>query len=370
MTKQTNTSQGQQLVTDIADWMLTFLSMPRDYAVVCALFAINSYWFRLFDSCPYLSIVAATKRAGKTSLLETVAALCRGGDVVQNITEPSLFSMIEGADQWCVPCLDEFELRDDDMGQTLNGGYRVTGKAVRKNRSFNPADPSSRPNIEHRTYCQKAFACIGDLPDTLRDRSIVLVMQRYATAPQRKYRYSMMRAEASEFQRRIVKVIKTFPTQPNFYDVDWLQGRDEEIWMPLLTTAHALGFDATMMDLVIRASATLTKAKSAEALEYTSRQAAEDKAADRSHAEELLRDVLRVTSGMDRIWTVALIEKLHAIPTSGWPGFRGTGLTPHILSELLASFGIAPKQLSKRTGKQVVNKQGYDIAAIRKHHRV
>lgn len=355
-------SAGQALVTRIMVWMLTFVAMPREYALVCTLFAINSYWYRVFDACPYLSIVAATKRAGKSTLLETVASLCLNGDVSQNTTEPTLFAKIEGSQGWVVPCLDEFELRDDDMGQTLNSGYRSTGMAERKNRKSGPGEPAT---LRYSTYCQKVFACIGDLIDTLRDRSIVLTMTRGNAS--RKYRYSEMSREARAFAAEIKAIVRdTFPREaPTVYDVTWLDGRDEEIWAPLFTTAQALGLDAAMMAELTLASKRLTRAKSAEALEYTQRQIAEDTAADKSHGEDLIRDILKVIAADEsKIWTADVIQRLHK--REGWDTFRGTGLTAHSLSELLAPFGIAPKQVfigSKREGK---NRQGYDVADLKR----
>jgi hypothetical protein len=85
----------------------------------------------------------------------------------------------------------------------------------------------------------KAFACIGGLPDTLMDRSLVITMQRRgADQPVARFLYSRAEAEGkpivaavSQWTRQNAEdVRRTYETQP---DLHWLSDRDADLWAPL-----------------------------------------------------------------------------------------------------------------------------------------
>lgn len=88
----------------------------------------------------------------------------------------------------------------------------------------------------YETYCPKAFALIGDVHDTLRDRSIVVEMRR--GEPARRFVYAAAKEEGAALRERLSAALSSQVEEIDvavrgFEGLKFLFDRDEEIWSPL-----------------------------------------------------------------------------------------------------------------------------------------
>jgi hypothetical protein len=142
-----------------------------------ALWVLHTYVFHLFDITPYLDISSASKRSGKSRLLEVLEMRARSWMIV-GASEAALFRKIHNVHPTLL--VDEVDAtfgKDPQSTEGLraifNAGYQVNGTVPRcVGNSFTPTDFS--------VYCPKAFAGLDGLPDTVRDRSGRIELRRRA----------------------------------------------------------------------------------------------------------------------------------------------------------------------------------------------
>lgn len=347
----------RSLLANIEAYIGKYLSFPNpDIIRVLALWAVSTHLFLHFDAFPYLSITADTKRAGKTRLAEILAFLCRRPRLATAMTPAALYRLIELESPTVF--FDEAETLSSDatgtMRSVLNSGYR-RGQTV----SRASTDGSVR---DYPVYCPKAFVLIGDVNDTLRDRSIVVRMER-GEAPAR-FVYEIAKGEGFELREQVAKLttaqaMAIEQVYMRHAGLPFLGDRDEEIWLPLFCVCEAL-FPDVAEDFK-RIAVDLATAKTAPARRHASLKGMEDEHQEDEYAKKLLRDVYGLLGGRGHIFTADVMTGLYAIPTAPWRAFRGTGLSPIDMSNLLARFGVAPKPIrvgsSRKPGSKVA--RGY-----------
>ena len=118
---------------------------------------------------PFLNVTSATKRCGKSLLLEALGELVTSpAPVSGRVTSSALFRTIEmHAPTLLLDEADTFFGDDDELRGVVNGSQRRNSAYVMRCVSD---DHEPRRFV---TWCPKAIAGIGGLPDTVLDRSIV-----------------------------------------------------------------------------------------------------------------------------------------------------------------------------------------------------
>lgn len=223
-------------------------------------------------------------------------------------------------------------------------------------------------------YWPKAFTLIGDVYDTLRDRSIRLWLKR--GSPARKYRHSEAKREAVSIVANIDAAVSALKgSNIPVIDADWLpNSRDEEIWTPLISLAYVLGLPKAKIELLIEASSKLSASKTEAARSYADFDAkmSEKEAQDRTYGERALRDLAVVCReaakrGDKAVFSAVAVAEMRAMITAPWASFRGDGLTMNRLSDLLSPWpGLKPDGGSVQVGKGKTRKigSGYKVDAV------
>jgi hypothetical protein len=232
-----------------------------------------------------------------------------------------------------------FSSAKSEFRSLLNTGYR-RGQTVK------------RRDGDYETYCPKAFALIGDVHDTLRDRSIVIEMRRGKSA--RRFVYAAAEEEGTALREMINATVSSKAQEitealHRFEGLPWLiNDRDEEIWTPLFILCRLLCPDR--LPELGRAAADISAAKTAKARKYLELVVEEDRAQEGEYAFRLLHDMVRVIGDQRQITTQDALAKLREIPTSPWRRFRGEGLKDGIegamvVAGLLSPFGVKPSTI-------------------------
>ena len=178
MSHSENDHTDMAVVLDqIAMFIHRFVVLSDVQADTIALWVAHTWCVDAADTTPYIAVTSAEKRSGKTRLLEVLELLVRKPLPTANISDAALFRAI--AELGPTLLLDEIDAifgpkaRDrEDLRGMLNAGYR-RGAAVQRMGGAKMTTLEAFP-----VFCPKAFAGIGELPDTIPDRSIRIRLER------------------------------------------------------------------------------------------------------------------------------------------------------------------------------------------------
>lgn len=351
------------MLSRIEAYLRSYLSFPDDrYFLPLSLFAVLEHcWDECFDEVPYLSVSAMVKSAGKTRVLELLSFLAGEEKAILvdgSVTVAALYTEIE---QRKVILIDESERLHSPHSQfrpILNGGYRRGQTVLRKLGGRN-----ERFNI----FCPKVFAHIGDLHDTLRDRCIVVQMQRTMGGDRKEYVRQIAHPEgidiAAEINEIVMgKVAEIRDGYIGYHDLypslNFLRDRDREIWKPLFTLCQV--FAPSRIAELERSAIDIATIKTLPVRRFESLKNEEEKVRKLEYAEHLLRDSIKVIGDREKMPSVELVKGLRDIGTSPWRCYEGSGITEILLASMLKLFGVEPKTIRvKPKGEPNSTVKGY-----------
>lgn len=346
------------IVKQIENYISRFVSFTDEgYTFPIALWTIGTHLFESFDAFAYVTITSDTKRSGKTRLAEMVSFLCWRPKQFGAMTPATLFHTIDAEKPTIF--FDEAEVLSSESANTmravLNMGYR-RGQAVPRKVAeyYNPETQTMSQVKDFVVYCPKVFILIGDVMDTLRDRSIVIRMKR--GEPKERFTFELAKTEALPIVDQIKNQTDSIRSRVkeaflSFNGVEFLTDRDEEIWTPLFILCSVLCPERIAE--LSRIAVDMATEKTQEKREYVNLQGQEKKAEDDEYAKKLLADLHAVINGEKWIRTSDALDKLKALPTSPWRKFRGDGLTAMDMGFMLSRFGVSPQNIRPPKSRQV-----------------
>lgn len=318
------------LLDELAGFVRRYVVVTPAQADALALWIVHTWAIDAAGSTPYLSVTSAEKRSGKTRLLDVLRLLCRDPLPAANVSEAALFRSL--GDRPRTLLLDEVDAifgpkaRDrEDLRAMLNAGYRRGTPVLRC------VGDGSRQRVESfEVFGAKALAGIGDLPDTLADRSLPIRLKRRGPGesvsslrenrppPEAASLRERTEAFAEEHDERLADVEPELPAE--------LDDRAQDAVEPLLAIADLAGGD--WPERARRAFVELRRG--------------DDASADESLGVRLLGDVHAAFAldDADKLSTVELIERLAADDDSPWADWHGAHVKPRTLSTILRPYGI------------------------------
>jgi len=365
------------LLTEIASILKRFVILPPHAAEALALWVLHTYVFNLRDISTYIGIESSGKGCGKTTLLRVLGKLVQKPVSTANVSPSALFRVIEELQ----PTLlidegDTFLRNNDELRGILNAGYtpdtafvlRASSEAsvqssvcsIQSNPDLKTENGTlntcSRSGIRHSsfglrhfsTWCPKAIAMIGRLPETLGDRCIIIRMQKKSTDQKcerlRDLDVADLPARCAEFARHHADAIaKARPQIPT-----GLSDRAADIWEPLLVLADLAG--AAWPELARGAAVALTATTQ-----------------EQNPTAALLLDIQKIfaNANMDRLFTRDIVKALDEMPERPWRDMaQGSRITERWLSVRLRPCGILPQPV-RING---VQGRGYRLADCRVNH--
>lgn len=318
------------LLEDVARFVRRFVVLTDDQSVAVALWVAHTHAFQAAECTPYIAVTSAEKKSGKTRLLEVLELLVREALPTANISDAALFRAI--AELSPTLLLDEVDAifgpkaRDrEDLRGMLNAGYRH-GALARRMGGQRMTELQAFP-----VFCAKAFALIGELPDTIADRAIRIRLERRTREePIERFRRRDVAPEAESLRDTLAdwcepQLEKLRAIRPHLPDE--LDDRAQDCWEPLLALADLAGGDWP------------SRAHHA-ALALSGPQARQDE--DASLTARLLKDIHQVftANGTKRYRTADLITELCKIEESPWGDWYGKTITAQGVSRLLQPHGI------------------------------
>lgn len=333
---------GPQLFQMLVSTVRRFTVLSPSGAVAVALWIIMTYFIGIVGVAPILGLVSPVKRCGKTTLLSLLDRLALRTISTANITAAALFRCIqEFRPTLLIDEADTFIHRSDELNGIINSGHARSTAYV-----YRVVDGQAQ---QFNTFCAKAIAVIGKLPETMFDRTIIVPLRRKRAneevEPLRhasNAEFLLLKAQIHRWASDNAAQIAT--TRPVLNGVP--NDRAVDNWEPLLAIATCLGPEcaATATDAAIELSAAHAETKSL--------------------SEELLADIREAfqTEHAVRLTSSRLIEIISADDEKPWATYdHGRRITSRQLSGLLAIFGICSKNL--RISPTAVVK-GYEKSAF------
>ncbi len=332
---------GAQLVEQISAIIDRHIVCQPATTTAAALWIMFTWCIDAAQIAPIACITAPEKRCGKTQLLTLIGELVYQPMPVSNITAAALFRSIE---KWQPTLLideaDSFMKDNEDLRGIINAGHS------RKNAYVIRTTGDNFEPTRFTVWGAKAISGIGHLPETLKDRSIILELRRkqpHETRQRLRHanpaEFELLRCKLYRWAADNMDVLKQ--ARPELPDA--LNDRAQDNWEILLSIADLLGEDWSK------------KARHA-ALSISG---VEEQSP--SVNEELLGDIKAIFSRINQVKVSSddLIDHLCMDDELLWATWnRGKPMTKKQLAGRLSEFGISPKQIWFNGA----NRRGYELS--------
>lgn len=324
------------LLQEVEGFVRRFVQMDDSQATAVTLWIAHTHVTCAADVTPILGITSAEKQSGKSRLLDVLELLvCRPWRAVLP-SEAVVFRKI-ARDQPTL-LLDEVDAifgvraaQHEGLRALLNAGHR-RGSTVP--RCVGPQQELR----DFATFCPKAVAGIGDLPDTVADRSIRIRLRRRAPGEFiERFREREVGEEAAGVRAGLVAWGDTATsalTEARPYLPDALSDRAQDGAEPLLAIAELAGGRWS--------------ARAVQSLVALADQVVDEP----SVGTRLLGDIREIfeQQSVDRLSTAALLSQLHSIEEAPWASWQEGGLDPRGLARLLRPYEVRPRSVRLETG--------------------
>ncbi len=330
---------ARELLEQVSEFIRRFVVLPSDAATTAlALFVLHTWTIEAAEATAYIVVISAEKGSGKTRVLEVLGYLVREPWHTAGVSEAALFRKIE-QDEPCL-LLDEIDAifgsnleRTEPLRAALNAGNRRGGRVTR-------CVPPKMELGEFSVFSPKALAGIdtGRLPDTIRDRSVILHMKRRRAGEEvERLRHRNVAPEAeplTDSLRAWAEAASPILRTANPELPDELSDRAADGWEPLLAIADLAGEEwATWA----RQAAVILSAPGDED--------------ELALGPLLLAGIRRAVDGRQAISTADLLLSINAdeeLPFGAWN--EGRGVEARRLARLLKPYGIKPKSIRMGDG--------------------
>jgi hypothetical protein len=317
---------GAVLLDELRAALARYVVMPSaEAADAVTLWIAATHAQPAWEAAPRLAIVSPEKRCGKSRLLDVIEATCHDPLITVNISPAALVRSI--GDDPPVILLDEADTvfgpkaadQHEDLRGILNAGHA-------RRRPYIRWDVAARAPERCPTFAMAALAGIGNMPDTIMDRSVVVRMRRRApgetVAAYRERRdgppLRELGARLGEWAASELDALRAAePGMP-------VEDRAADTWEPLIAVADAAG--EGWPELARSACAVLT---------------AEADDTGQSLGVKLLADLREIFRDLDRLSSAAVVARLRELPESPWQSMKGQPLDQRGLARLLASYGVS-----------------------------
>jgi hypothetical protein len=237
---------GAVMLHELAAALRVYVVISGTQADALALWVVFTHVHDAFDVSPRLVVKSPHKRSGKTTLFTGLYRLVAKPRGASGITSSALLRLIElHHPTMLIDEMDALMAADREMSQALRG--LMNSGFNRRFANFTMNVPTREGGYEPRefsTWAPLALAGIGDLPDTIRDRSIEIEMKRKFTTETVKRLRRRDGKDLDEIARKLVRwaydnLDRLGTVEPSM--PDGLNDRAADAWEPLVAIAEVAG---------------------------------------------------------------------------------------------------------------------------------
>lgn len=316
---------GTSLADEIYSLLDSYSVITHHEKVATTLWVLSSWVFDEFRVFPRLAVISPQKRCGKSTLLEVVNSTVNNPLMVANATMAVISRVAESMKPTLL--LDEADTfvkcGDPQLIGLINSGHsRATAKITKC------VGDNYEPKV-FSTWMPVALASIGDLSDTIMDRSIRINLRRKKSSEHVQRIPHDLDDQCADLRLRLKcwQANTEGKLASNLVSPTSL-GNDRAVdnWIPLFTVADVFG-DKWRDDceLAYRAITPLE---------------------DTEPQTQLLADIRDIFENAEekKLASTALVAALCKDPDKPWATFNsGRNLSPVKMASMLQPYGITPK---------------------------
>lgn len=333
-------STGAEVLTRVSKFLRRFVAYPSEHALLAhTLWIAHTHMMDSWESTPRLAFLSPESGSGKTRALEVTELLVPRPVEAINATPAYLFRKVSDPEGLPTILFDEIDTifgpkakDNEEIRGVLNAGHRRGAKAGRCVVRGRTVETEELP-----AYCAVAVAGLGNLPDTILNRSVVVRMRRRAqTETVEPYRRRVHAPEGHRLRDQLANWCKSVASSRVGVYPDMplgIEDRAADVWEALLAVADAAGGDLPAR-ACIAAVALVTQARESTP----------------SLGVRLLADLRQVIGVREHCRTEEIIAALCAMEESPWGDVRGKPIDSRLLAQMLRQFGVHSKVLRIGTG--------------------
>ncbi|WP_455353847.1 DUF3631 domain-containing protein [Streptomyces sp. SYSU K217416] len=326
-------SEGELVLSELRAQFRRYVVLPSEDALTAVtLWVAATHLQTAWQHAPRLAVVGPAKRCGKSRLLDVVTETVHDPLITVNASAAAVFRSITAKPPTLLV----------DEADTLFGSAKVAEKNEEMRGLLNAGHQRNRPTLrvsgpnhevsKFPTFAMAALAGIGDLPDTIMDRSVVIRMRRRGPG-EKVAEFRTVRdtpALHSVRDRLVAWLAPLHATALDLTPAMPVEDRAADTWQPLVAVADLAG-------------GVWPKAARAACLAMTKHEAEQDQ--DNSALNlRLLADIRRAFAAEGNpglLRTGRLIGILNEDTEAPWPEYKDKGLTARGLQLLLKDYGIS-----------------------------
>ncbi|WP_405976717.1 DUF3631 domain-containing protein [Streptomyces sp. NBC_00988] len=339
---------GSALLDELRAQIAKFVILPSPEALdAVTLWVAATHLQAAWQHAPRLAVVGPAKRCGKSRLLDVLTETVHEPMLTINTTPAAIFRsiteenpptlLVDEADTiFGTPKVAE---KNEEMRGLLNAGHQ-------RNRYVTRVVGNDHTPHRFATFAMAAIAGIGDLPDTIMDRAIVIRMRRRAEGekvkPFRSRRdipalHELRDCIAAWARPLLDEAAELEPVMP-------VEDRAADTWEPLVIVAD------------LAAASWPRRAREACARMVATEVEAEE---ERPGGARILADIRRVFAAQrepDSLSTDELLYHLRQDAEAPWAEWGRNGLDSRELARMLSPYVIKPGNVRLADGTQ---RKGY-----------
>jgi len=332
---------GADVLDEVHGFLGRFVAYPDDAGHVAhTLWIAHTHLMDAWESTPRIAFLSPEPGSGKTRALEITEMLVPFPVEAVNVTPAYLFRKVGDEDRAPTILFDEIDTvfgpkakDNEEIRGLLNAGHRrgaVAGRCVVQGKTVTTE--------EIPAYCAVALAGLGNLPDTILSRSVVIRMRR--RAPHERVEAYRRRVHAPEGEHLFDRLATWAASSFDQVDGAWpampeaIEDRDADVWEPLLSVADAAGDH--WPQTARHAAVTLVT---------------ESKESTPSLGVRLLADLREVFEDRPAMFTTDILDALNGMDEAPWGNLRGHPLDARGLSNRLRPYDV--KRHTIRIGDDV-----------------
>ncbi|MGH3887916.1 MAG: DUF3631 domain-containing protein [Pseudonocardiaceae bacterium] len=345
---------GAALLDEVAVFLARFVAFPSGAALTAAtLWITHAHAIDAAESTPRIAYLSPEPGSGKTRALEVSELLVPHPMHAVNATPAALFRAVKDLASRPTILFDEIDTvfgpkakENEEIRGLLNAGHRRGAVAYRC------VGEGTRQKVEpFPAYAAVALAGLGDLPDTLMSRAVVIRMRRRAPGEHvEPFRHRVHAEEGHQLRDQLAdwttsvagQLEHAWPVMP-----PGITDRPADVWEPLLAIA-----DAARGSWPARARKACTElVKAAQSAESG------------SLGLRLLADLRAVFGDAEALPTETILVRLRELEESPWSDLRGKPLDARGLAGRLRHYQCGPHQYRDEGGAK---QRGYSVAGTDK----
>ncbi|MBB5328522.1 DUF3631 domain-containing protein [Tunturiibacter gelidoferens] len=320
----------ENLLNKCREWLRKYVMINRAQETVLAVWIVHTWAIEAADYTPYLHITAPEKGCGRSRLLEVLESVVSKPCKTGGMTAPALVRTVDKEKPTLL--LDEIDVvfqGNKEMAEVVRG---ILNEGFRRGGNFPKCSGANFDLQEFRVFCAKAIAGIGEIPDTVASRSIVISMRRKgASQTVQRFREREVKSPANEIERALeewataVIVEELRNARPLFPEC--LTDRQQDISESLLAIADYAGGEWPM------------ETRTALEILFSSTESR-----DNSIGVQLLLDIRDVfeEGSISKIFSADLASALCEMEGHPWADFKGSEMDAQSLARELKKYHITP----------------------------